>query len=150
MEFELNDDPMVYETRPIFGSFSRREALIGGSLSVIVGAVTALAWKLNADPVILGGVCAIIAMPIGAFGLSRRHGLLPESWIPLVRLERSAPFERIWTAPKAVFTNHDTSPQKLNRKEAKRIRKIRMTELESDDLLTTYLEKELEDTHEAF
>ncbi|MBP3885820.1 MAG: hypothetical protein J6D54_12915, partial [Olsenella sp.] len=91
MERELNEDPMTYETRPIFGMWSKRQTAIGAVVIVATAALAALAWRLGADPMYVGGACALAGIPVGVFGLSRRHGLLPEEWIPLARAEREAP-----------------------------------------------------------
>lgn len=135
MEVDINDDPMVYEGRPIFAKWTRRQAVVGGGLIVLTLGVVAASWALGLDPITTGGACALAGIPVGAFGLGRRHGLLPERWVPLVRAERRAPRELVWKPPKATFARDGRARRTW------RARGRREVELEEDDLLGAFLDE---------
>ena len=135
MEFELNKDPVTYETRPIFGYWSRRQALVGGIVILFVVAATTLSWRLGLNPQIVGGICVAVGGFAGVVGLSRQHGLLPEQWMPLMRSEKDAPRERIWQAPIPTFTQPRDEVEPHDEDEVA---------IETDDLMTKYMHDDVE------
>lgn len=143
MEFAINDDPMAYEARPIFGYWTRRQAVVGGCVIVLVAGLSAIAWRLGVDAVATGSAAACVGAPVGFFLLSRRHGLLPEEWLPIARRERSAPMERMWTPPRAHVEGPDDGGTRRDSGGVAHVpwatRRMRAVELETDSLLDTYL-----------
>ena len=142
MEFDINDDPMAYEARPIFGYWTRRQAVVGACVIVLVSGLSAIAWRIGADAVVTGAAAACVGAPAGYLCLSRRHGLLPEEWMPIARRERDAPAERVWAPPRAHVEGPDVGPGRLARRRAREAwgaRRGRPVELEGDSLLDAYL-----------
>lgn len=137
MEFDINDDPMTYEPRPIFGYWTRRQSLVGVAVLSSVAIISAIAWITNL-PIEYAGVAAFaIGCVAGYFALSRRHGLYPEQWMPILQREKEAPMERIWTPPRMCFK--DGQAKSPSRAELKKLKKARRAELETDDLLNLYM-----------
>lgn len=141
MEIDLNADPLTYEARPIFGAWSRREAVVGACVVVAVAAASTVAWQLGADPLTVGGVTALCGVPVGVFGLARRHGLRPEQWVPVMRAERQAPRERIYMAPtpRLAWDEVEVPETRAERRQAKQRQRELGLEMETDDCLARYL-----------
>lgn len=138
MEFDINDDPLTYEARPIFGQWTRRQSMVGLGVFASVATITGVAWATNLPIDVAGIATFAIGCVAGYFALSRRHGLYPEDWMPILKAEREAPVERVWQPPVMQIEDLQGEPQ-LSRKESKRERMVRNAELESDDLLSNYL-----------
>lgn len=139
MEFDINDDPMTYEARPVFGYWTRRQTAVG---AVVIGAtigITAVAWALNLPVDIAAFGTFIVGCVGGYFWLSKRHGLYPEQWMPILEAEKDAPQERVWSPPRMRMSETAEEEENLTRKEQRQIKRERKAELETDDLLSEYL-----------
>lgn len=142
MEFDINDDPMTYEARPIFGYWTRRQSIVGACVIVSVAGVTGAAHVLGLPTDVAAAGSFVIGCVAGYFALSKRHGLYPEQWMPIMRAERDAPVERVWTPPRAHVEAPSQAREHSSRRERRRERKRRAAELETDGLLALYLAQE--------
>lgn len=117
MEFDLNDDPMTYEARPVFGKFSPRTF----ATIVVCGAVACgLAVPLLAlglDTQVIGIAVCALCVPVGAFGVAKFHGLRAEAWVPLVRAEMAGPTELRWAPPRPVVETPASSRREARARE---------------------------------
>lgn len=142
MEFDVNDDPLAYETRPIFGMWSKRQAAIGAGLILVVALVVVLSLALGIDPVLTGGAAAVVGVPVGYFGLAKRHGLLPEEWVPLTRAEENAPQELIDVPAMIEFAEDEKDAPQMSKKEIRALAQKKAAELEEDDCLSRFVDTE--------
>lgn len=142
MEFDINDDPMTYEARPVFGYWTRRQTIVGLAVIGATIGITAAAWALGLPMDIASIGTFIVGCVGGYFALSKRHGLYPEQWMPIMQAEREAPQERVWTPPRMRLSEEVDEEEKLSRSERRQIKRERKAELETDDLLSKYLEPE--------
>lgn len=149
MEFDINFDPGTYEARNVFGMFTPRQALFGAVAVAVSAAVTWAATRVGADPLVVGSVCVGVCVPIGYFGLAKRHGLDSEVWVPLIRLEREAPQELTWAGPKAAAGWAGTGGTGTTRREARERRReleaVTAVEMEGDSVMAGVLAEVMAD-----
>lgn len=111
METKIYIDPGQHKPRPWLGVETRTVITIG-ILVVALLPVLYLAWRFDLPTELVGFVCLAAGIGIGTLGISKRHGLHAEEWIPLWWEDLKAPEELAWHAPVVALYSPAQAPSK--------------------------------------
>lgn len=138
MEYELNEDPRIYEPKPVFGVLSWRTAAIAAPTAAACVALGSALTGAGAPPDAVALACAAVAVPVGVVGLSSLHGMRAEQWMPLLLRELRSPGELIWAPPRPVLTRAEPPAEPADERRARRrAERAARKEQETDGGLTS-------------
>lgn len=125
MDRPLISNPNDYESKPVAGKTDWRGLVTVVAIVVAVAPVAWCVWSLHWSVYAASALAAVVAAPIGYFGLARFKGLRAEQFVPIVLRERSRPREMCWECPQATFA--DVGPKAApGRREAARLERERL------------------------
>ena len=148
MDAKIYTDPGELKARPWFGLETRTVITIGVGAIVLLPVIYA-AWKYNISSNIVGFVCVAIGAVVGTIGISKRHGLHAEEWIPLAMADMRSPLELSWHAPVVALYSPQQSVTRAQKRHAKQMgkaaKKSRQAELALDTEFALELIEDIEE-----
>lgn len=110
-EVKIHADPRSYEPRNVFGMLSKRQAIAGAVIAVIIVPTVILNLRLGLDPISPLTVLAFIpCLAAGIFLTAPVHGLHAEKWLPIVIRSRRQPPCRVRCGPEVAFEVAEARP----------------------------------------
>lgn len=121
-EVKVHADPRAYEPRNIFGMLSKRQAIAGAIVAVILVPAVIANVRLGLDPISpLTAAATIPCLAAGVFLTAPVHGLHAEKWIPIVLRARRTPPMRIKRMKTVEF---EIDEVKCTRREGRALRRM--------------------------